>query len=147
MHKVMILSLGVILLFGGIIMAQQQSKNPAEESSSSTLQCNTVKDEDQQASRFDCLPDDVTLKDVVTYNKGNSRKNVTVKDKLLKLKAQCKNGKLVDDDHKEIRFFRVQCWGNPPADYKERQQRQQEELKELEKKYTVVVMGCNTLIQ
>ena len=38
----------------------------------------------------------------------------------------------------EIRFFRIQCWGNPPADYRERQQRQQDELKEMEKKYTVV---------
>ena len=148
MHKVIILSLAVILLFGGIIIAQQQNKNPAEESSSSSLQRNhTVKDEDRQENRFDCLPDEVTLKDVVTYNKGNPRKNITVKDKLLKLKAQCENGKLVDEHHKEIRFFRVQCWGNPPADYKERQQLQQDELKKMEKKYTVVVLGCNPLIQ
>ena len=145
MHQVMNLSLGVILLFGGMIMTRQQSKRPAEESSSPSLQRNVLNDEDQQATRFDCLPDEVTLKDVVTY-KGSAGKNITVKDKLLKLKARCKNGKLVDQHRREIRFFRMQCWGNPPADYRERQQRQQDELKEMKKKYTVVVMGCNPLV-
>ena len=138
MHKVIILSLGVIILIGGIIMAQQQGKNPAEESSSSNLQ-----QEDEQSKRFDCLPDDVTLKDVVTYHKA-TQKNITVKDKLLKLKAQCENGKLVDEHHKEIRFFRVQCWGTP-CRLQRASTAQQDELKEMERN-TVVVMGCNPLI-
>ncbi|MGB7923230.1 MAG: hypothetical protein WCF57_08300 [Pyrinomonadaceae bacterium] len=128
-------------------MAQCQGKNSAKGEPSSGAQSNTMDDKDQQeAARFDCLPEDTTLKDVVTY-KGDASKNVTVRDKLIALKAKCENGKLVDARRKEIRFFRIQCWGNPPADYRERQQRQQDELKELEKKYTVIVMGCNRFIE
>jgi hypothetical protein len=147
MRQVMILALGVLLLPGAISMAQCQGKHSAKGDPSSSAQSNTMNDKDQpEATQFDCLPDDTTLKDVVTY-RADASKNVTVKDKLIELKAKCENGKLVDEHHKEIRFFRVQCWGNPPADYRERQQQQQDELKELEKKYTVVVLGCNRFIE
>jgi hypothetical protein len=146
MRQVLILALGVLLLPGAVSMAQCQSKNTAQGDSSSSEQSKAMNDKDQQeAAQFDCLPDDIALKDVVAYRQKAER-NVTVRDKLIELKAKCENGKLVDEHHKEIRFFRVQCWGNPPADYRERQQRQQEALKELEKKYTVVVMGCNPFI-
>jgi hypothetical protein len=74
-------------------------------------------------------------------------KNLTVRDKLIELKAKCERGKLVGDRRREIRFFRLECWGNAPADYKERQQQQQAELKKLEKKYTVVLMGCDLRMQ
>jgi hypothetical protein len=142
MRLAIVLSFGILVALGVIIMAQQQSKAPAQESPSSGSQSKNGCKADQQAAQFDCLPDEISLKDVVTYRR-NAEKNVTVKDSLLELKAVCKDGHLVDDSGKEIRFFRMQCWGNPPADYRERQQRQQDELKELQKKYTVVVMGCN----
>ena len=148
MRQVMILALGVLLLPGAISLAECQNKPSAQGDSSSSNQSKTMNDKDQQeaaAAEFDCLPEGIALKDVVTYRQKAER-NVTVRDKLIELKAKCENGKLVDEHHKEIRFFRVQCWGNPPADYRERQQRQQEALKELEKKYTVVVMGCNPFI-
>ena len=144
MRSVIILSLGVLLLFGVIIMAQKNSKKSGSDCPPSSTAANGVSNE--QAAQFECLPDDVTLKTVATYSLKAER-DVTVKDKLIELKATCENGKLVDDHHKEIRFFRLQCWGNPPADYQERQQQQQEELKKLEKKYTVVVMGCNPRIE
>jgi hypothetical protein len=140
----MILSLGVLILFGVIVMAQQQSNNSGQACPASSPPSNAASNE--QAARFDCLPDDITLKDVVTYG-FEADKNVTVHDKLIEMKAKCKNGKLVDSHHREVRFFRLECWGNPPADYKERQQQQQERLKELEKKYTVIVMGCNPRMQ
>ena len=143
MRQVMILALGVLLLPGAISMAECQNKHPAKGDSSSSVQSNTMNDKDQpEATSFDCLPDGIALKDVVTYRQKAER-NVTVRDKLVELKARCENGVLVDAHRKEIRFFRIQCWGNPPADYRERQRKQQEELKELEKKYTVVVMGCD----
>jgi hypothetical protein len=132
------------MLLDTISMAQCQSKN--KEGSASNSQSNTAKAEDQQGSEFPCLPDEVTLKDVVTYSR-KADKNVTVKDKLIEIKARCEDGKLVDSNHKEIRFFRLQCWGNPPADYQGKEQRQQDELKELQKKYTVIVMGCNPFIE
>jgi hypothetical protein len=147
MRQVIILALGVLLLPAAMSMAQCQGKNSARGDSSSGKQSNTMNDKDQQeASQFDCLPEGITLKDVVTYRQKAER-NVTVKDKLIGLKAKCENGKLVDEHRKEIRFFRVQCWGNAPADYRERQRKQQDELKELEEKYTVVVMECNRFIE
>ena len=145
MRPVIILSLGVLLLFGVIIIvAQQQSKKPSSNCPPPTSEASAGSVE--QASQFDCLPDDIKLKDVVTYGIREGR-DVTVRDKLVSIKAKCEDGKLVDEAHKEVRFFRLQCWGNPPADYQERQQRQQEELKELEKKYTVIVMGCNPRLE
>jgi hypothetical protein len=145
MRSFIILSLGALLLFGVIIiMAQQKSKRSGSDCPPSPSP--TSAEGGEQASAFDCLPDDIKLKDVVSYGIREGR-DVTVQDKLVSIKAKCENGKLVDEDHKEIRFFRLQCWGNPPADYEERQQRQQEELKELEKKYKVIVMSCNPRLE
>ena len=96
--------------------------------------------------KFSCLPKDVRADDVVSYGlKG--RQKVTVERKLTELKARCRSGKLVDARGREIRFFRISCWGNPPADYLEIQERQNKELAELKKRYTVIVFGCNPMIQ
>ncbi|HET7157868.1 MAG TPA: hypothetical protein VFI62_02660, partial [Burkholderiales bacterium] len=67
--------------------------------------------------------------------------------KLAQLKARCRKGKLVDEKGREIRFFRPSCWGNPPADYADIQQRENEDLEKLRKQYTVIVFGCNPMIQ
>jgi hypothetical protein len=94
-----------------------------------------------------CLPETIKPADVVTSRLvGSSKtvKKVTVEQKLIQLKASCKNGKLVDAAGREIRFFRLEgCWGNPPADYQEILQRQSDELNQLKKHYTVIEMTCN----
>ncbi len=106
----------------------------------------TVTKKKPMTETFDkCLPDDITLGDVVSYNL-NTKVNVTVKDELTRLKAKCTNGKLVDEKGKEIKFFRPSCWGNPPADYQEIISKEQKELEELKKKFTVIVINCNPLI-
>lgn len=92
--------------------------------------------------KFDCLPKDVQLDEVVSYGK-TADGNVTVEKKLREIKARCRHGKLVDKKKKEIRFFRVSCWGNPPPDYLEIQQREHAELQKLKRRYTVIVMTCN----
>lgn len=99
-----------------------------------------------QKSRFDCLPNDVHLDEVVTYNK-TAKKNVTVEKTLIQMKAQCRNRKLVDAKRREIRFFRPSCWGNPPPDYLEIQQRENSDLQKLKRTYAVIVFGCNSMIQ
>ena len=96
-------------------------------------------------TRFDCLPKDVGLNDVVSYAR-TSKGNVTVEKKLIQMKAQCRQGKLVDAKRREIRFFRPSCWGNPPADYLEIQQRENAELQKLKATYTVIVFGCSPMI-
>jgi hypothetical protein len=94
-----------------------------------------------------CLPEEIKPSDVVSSQPvGSSKvvKKVTVKEKLIQLKASCKQGKLVDATGKEIRFFRLEgCWGNPPADYQEILQKQSEELEKLKKRYTLIEMTCN----
>ena len=111
-----------------------------------TTQDKPREDEDSAPSqKFSCLPKDVRADEVVSYDdKGKS--SLTVKKKLIELKARCRKGKLVDAEGCEIRFFRISCWGNPPEDYLEIQKREGEELAELEKHYSVIVFGCNPMI-
>jgi hypothetical protein len=97
-----------------------------------------------------CLPREVSLTDIVTAEliksgpEGSQVKKITVRDKLLELKARCKSGKLVDGKGREIRFYRLKgCWGNPPADYQEILAEQEKELQELRRLYTVIEMTCN----
>jgi len=96
--------------------------------------------------KFPCLPKDVKADDVVSYGRKGMQK-VTVEERLIELKARCRTGKLVDAKGRQIRFFRISCWGNPPADYLEIQQRENKELSELKKRYTVIVFSCNPMIQ
>lgn len=99
--------------------------------------------------QFACLPEGFMLTDIVAYRNGQNGKeeNLTIKDKLLELKAECRAGKLIDTNKKEIKFFRLACFGNPPADYEEIMQKQQEELRRLEQQYTVIILECNPHIQ
>jgi hypothetical protein len=99
-----------------------------------------------QKSKFDCLPNDVRLDDVVSHSK-TTKGNVTVEKTLIQMKAQCRNRKLVDAKRREIRFFRLSCWGNPPADYLEIQQRENSELQKLKRTYSVIVFTCDPMIQ
>ena len=99
-----------------------------------------------QKSKFNCLPNDVHLTDVVSTNKA-TRKTVTVEKTLIQMKAQCRSGKLVDARRREIRFFRPSCWGNPPADYLEIQQRETAELQKLKRSFAVIVFGCDSMTQ
>jgi len=96
--------------------------------------------------KFSCLPKGISADDVVSYGLKGMQK-VTVERRLIELKARCRSGKLVDAKGREIRFFRTSCWGNPPVDYLEIQQRENKELSELKKRYTVIVFGCNPMIQ
>jgi len=105
--------------------------------------------EDAESSRsknFSCLPKDVRTDEAVSYGiKGKSI--LTVEKKLVEMKARCRRGKLVDAKRREIRFFHPSCWGNPPVDYLEIRQREDKEVAELKKRYTVIVFGCNPMIQ
>ena len=62
---------------------------------------------------------------------GATNKKVTVKATLLRLKAHCKKGTLVDGADREIHFHRLLgCWGNPPEDNQEQLERQSKELEQ-----------------
>ncbi|MGB7203799.1 MAG: hypothetical protein WBD16_16250 [Pyrinomonadaceae bacterium] len=90
-------------------------------------------------ARFDaCLAKDINKGEFVV----SGTKKITVNEKLLAIRARCRRGKLVDGRRREIRFFKAECWGNPPADYLEIEQQQQKELARLKKKYTVIEIAC-----
>jgi hypothetical protein len=99
--------------------------------------------------KYDCLPKDIKLDTVVsvirkTPGLRGEVERESVKQRLDKLDARCKSGKLVDGQNREIRFYQLQgCWGNPPPDYQEIMNRQREELEELKKKYNVIEITCN----
>jgi hypothetical protein len=102
--------------------------------------------DESQKSRFDCLPKDVRSDEVVTYAR-TTKGNITVEKTLMQMKAQCRKSKLVDAKGREIRFFRPSCWGNPPPDYLEIQQRENAELQKLKGTHAVIVFGCDPTIQ
>ncbi|MDQ4122088.1 MAG: hypothetical protein M3209_11665 [Acidobacteriota bacterium] len=99
--------------------------------------------------KYDCLPKDIKLDQIVSVTQKTSGlkdevERETVKQRLDKLDARCRAGKLVDGKNREIRFYQLEgCWGNPPDDYLEILDRQKKELEELKKKYTVIEITCN----
>jgi hypothetical protein len=108
------------------------------------IMCTPVANSATAESSSSCLPKDVQLKSLVQEPPTDAQaKPLTVEQKLIAVKAKCKNGKLVDRAGKEIRFVHlIGCWGNPPEDYQEQLDRQQKELKRLREKYTVIEISC-----
>ena len=99
-----------------------------------------------QSQSLSCLPDNIRGSEILSYSlKGVPQ--LTVSQKLLALRARCRKGKLVDVKSREIRFFRPSCWGNPPPDYLEIRAREDSALKKLRRRFTVVVFGCDPMIQ
>lgn len=100
-------------------------------------------------AKYSCLPPDLTLDTIVSAivietASGNKIEKETVRQRLDKLNAGCKAGKLFDGKGREIRFYRLRdCWGNPPPDYLSIVENQQKELRGLKKKYTVIEITCN----
>ena len=94
------------------------------------------------ARKYECLPPDVKIDEVVSYARKPAD-NVTVEKQLIEMKARCDKKLVVDANNREILFFRVSCWGNPPPDYLEREKKEKDELEKLKKNYTVIVMGCD----
>jgi hypothetical protein len=65
---------------------------------------------------------------------------VTAREKLLELGASWDRGVLRDASGREIRFFRVIQFGNPPSNWDEIEKRSFEQLQKLEERYHVVEM-------
>lgn len=102
-----------------------------------------------KVGRFACLPEGRQLTDVISYQKTQKAnlQAVTIKDKLLALKARCKAGKLIDGKSREIKFFNISCFGNAPDNYEEIVQKERQELAKLQKSHTVILIECNPHIQ
>jgi len=134
MRKVATLMLPAITLV--LFFACCRSTTKKDKQSPQTMQA-------QKTARFACLPENIRLEQVVSYGKGN----VTVEETLDTMQATCENGKLLDQNKKEIRFFRIACFGNPPYNYDEIRQREQEEIVRLQETFSVIVIECDPMIQ
>jgi len=97
-----------------------------------------------------CLPKDITLNDVIsataerTAQDSNGAVKLTVGQRLIELRARCKNDHLTDVSGKRITFYKLTgCWGNLPFNYQDILKRQEGEIEKLKKDYTVVEITCN----
>jgi len=144
MYRVVIVSLVVLLSMGTALSVQRQSWNNGDNGARAN-ESTTPHSSWHDAKKFDCLPKDVLMDEVVSYG-PRGKENITVKKKLQELKARCRNGKLLDARNKEIRFFRISCWGHPPPNYLQIAERERQELEKLKKTYNVVVMACNRMV-
>ncbi|HLN97282.1 MAG TPA: hypothetical protein VK208_02250 [Pyrinomonadaceae bacterium] len=95
-----------------------------------------------------CLPDGISLDSPVVVEPPTSGKQMApaklnVRARLIKLKAHCKRGKLLDGKNRQIYFYSlIGCWGNPPENYLELLQHQTEEVQRLKRKFTVIQIPC-----
>ncbi len=101
--------------------------------------------------KYDRLPEKITLdtevrKDVLN-DKGEivSSEITTVEKRLNELKARYEKDVLVDEKGREIRFFEPLCRGVSAGFEQDQadQKAKDEELAELKKKYTVIILYCN----
>lgn len=101
--------------------------------------------------KYDRLPEKITLDTEVRKDTLNAKGEVvsfevqTVEKRLNELKARYKKNVLVDGKGKEIKFFEPLCRG-VSAGYEQDhadQKAKDEELAELKKKFTVIVLYCN----
>ena len=137
-------SVTLFLIMGSLAMANSEGIKQFYDDSpqAESYAANTS----SQSRGFNCLPKDVHADEVVSYG-PKGKPGATVEKTLAQMKARCRAGKLVDPKRREIRFFRPSCWGNPPPEYLEIRQREDEGLAKLKRRYTVVVFGCNPMIQ
>lgn len=102
----------------------------------------------QARSRWQaCLPADVDAAEVIgaePSSAGGNAKKITVTSKLNQIGARCRAKRLVDAKGKQIHFYRLTgCWGNPPENYQEILENQQQELARLRRRYRVIEISCN----
>jgi hypothetical protein len=94
-----------------------------------------------------CLPKDIDANEVIsleTSAPGVVARKITVTTKLNQIGARCRAKRLVDTRGREIHFYRLTgCWGNPPLDYQEILDNQQQELARLRRRYRVIEITCN----
>jgi hypothetical protein len=112
-----------------------------------TFLCLPLRD-GKEVTSYKCLPEGIELTEVVSKPLSSSEvasgKEITIRQILVRLKSRCRKGKLVTADGREIYLYRlIGCWGNPPEDYHEQLAKQERELEQLRKKFTVIEISCN----
>ena len=106
--------------------------------------CSASRARSQAPSEVACLPPGLTATDIVSADRGSGRLvTVTVAQRLRQMRASCRAGALVDSTGREIRFYRLHCFGAPTTYALETMRRERVELDSLERRYAVVGMTCS----
>lgn len=134
-----------------VLLAMMQINEQCGRSSKPSVN-KTMTEPIKTPAKFNRLPEDITLETEVL---GEAVKNdageitsyevISVEKKLTALKASYQNSVLVDGQKKEIRFFKPICRGVSQGFEEERRERErsENELAELQKKYTVITLYCD----
>ncbi len=139
-----------LIMFAVFAMAQSQGQcNKDKVQSTNKPMSNQTK----EMTKFDRLPDSVKPSDEVKNDIRNDKgeivsfKITTVEEKLKELGAKYEKDKLVDRNGKEIRFYTPPVRGASQGFEEDQKQREKDEkeLAELQKKYTVIILYVNPL--
>lgn len=112
---------------------------------------NKISPTPQAKVKYDRLPKGITLETEVRKDTLNDKGEVvsfevvTAEERLNDLKARYEKNVLVDEKGKEIKFFEPLCRGVSAGYEQDRadQKAKDEELAELKKKFTVIILYCN----
>ena len=110
-----------------------------------------MSDQTPENGKIERLPDGIEPETKVRKDTKNEKGEVvsteilTVEQRLKELGAKYKDGKLIDDKNKEIRFFEPLCRGISEGfeEDKKARKEKEKEFAELEKNYTVIVLYCD----
>jgi hypothetical protein len=137
-----------------MVFAFAQSQDQCDKNKKvKTEKVNANKSMPEEKTKFENLPDGAKLTDevreVIKGDEGKvvSDEIITVEEKLKKIGAKYEDGKLVDSEGKEIRFYKPPVRGASQGFEEDQKQAKSdaEELKELQEKYTVIVLYVNPL--
>jgi hypothetical protein len=136
----------IVVLLGITQMNEQCGKNEKQSIDIKTAEPTRM------PTKFNQLPEGIEFDTevegkAIKNDKGevNSYEITSVEQRLDELNAKYKEGKLVDDKNKEIKFFKPLCRGVSQGleeDQRE-SEKYQNEFAQLKKKYTVIVLYCD----
>lgn len=103
----------------------------------------TMANNKTEKTKFDDLPDGVKLTDEAVNQTTNEK--TTVEKELQNVGAKYADGKLVDKNNKEIKFYKPPVRGASMGFEEDERQRKidEQELKDLKEKYTVIILYVN----
>ena len=137
-----------LILFGSIQNGESCGKKTMRNSDDANK---TTAQATKGQSKYDRLPENIKteteVRRAIKNDKGEtvSFEITSVGKRLNELEAHYENGKLVDKSGKEIRFFEPLCRGVSRGVEEDEEDRKakEDELSELEKKHTVIVLYCD----
>ena len=140
-----------LIVFAVFAMAQSQAQCSKDKMQNTNK---PMPSPTKETTKFEkVLPDGVALSDEVKNEVKNDKgevvsfKIITVEEKLKEIGAKYEGDKLVDSSGKEIRFYKPPVRGASQGieEDKKQRERDEKELTELRKKYTVIILYENPL--